>query len=66
MGLTIDGILKHTGPQKHLRLKKIVCEVQCKAEGPEKLKEMCFKEFKEHCIVSNSLGIPIDIKIQNT
>ncbi|TFG00832.1 MAG: OsmC family peroxiredoxin [Promethearchaeota archaeon] len=61
--LTVDGILKHTGPQNYLRLKKIICEVECKAKGSEELKQKCFKKFKEYCIVSNSLGIPIEISI---
>lgn len=62
--LTVDGILKHTEPKNRLRLNKVIVEVQCKAIGPDKLKDKCFNEFRDYCIVSNSLGIPIDIKIE--
>ncbi len=62
--LCIDGILKHMGPQNYLRLKEIICEIECNVKGSEVLKEKCFKEFKGHCIASNSLKIPISIKIK--
>lgn len=62
--LTVDGILKHTDPKNRLRLKKVIVEVQCKAMGPDKQKDKCFNEFRDYCVVSNSLGIPIDIKIE--
>lgn len=65
LNLSVDGVLKHTGPNNYLRLKKIICDVHCSVKGPEDLKEKCFNEFKKYCIVTNSLGIPTEINIKN-
>ncbi|MHA2289486.1 MAG: OsmC family protein [Promethearchaeota archaeon] len=62
----VDGKLTHTGPKLLLRLVNIAVDLKYKPKEttPAVGIDECIKEFKDFCIVTNSIakGIPIDVK----
>jgi len=65
--IIVDGTLSHRGPLKRLRLVKVevkLCLTTKNTEKPKKIDE-CINNFKEHCVVSNSIinGLPIDVNV---
>jgi uncharacterized OsmC-like protein len=63
--IEVDGKLTHTGPKMRLRLVNVVVELKYRAKKSINAAGIgdCIKEFKEFCIVTNSIakGIPIDV-----
>lgn len=61
----VDGKLTHTGPKMHLRLVNIIVNLKYKPKEETSAVEIeeCVEEFKEFCIVTNSIanGMPIDV-----
>ena len=65
--ITIDGTLSHSGPLKRLRLIKVDANLFLttkNTDNPKKIED-CINNFKDHCVVSNSIinGLPIDVNV---
>jgi uncharacterized OsmC-like protein len=64
----VDGKLTHTGPKMFLRLVNV--DVDLKFTPKEASTEVeinkCIEEFKDHCIVTNSIanGLPINVNCE--
>ena len=66
LNMVVEGTLKHVMPKMHLRLIKIECEIIVSAKSEfNHLIDTCVKEFKEHCVINESItkGIPLKTKI---
>ena len=65
--IIVDGILKHIGPKKRLRLVKIDIEIliNLKEDVPYEKFDLCHKSFQEFCPISHVLTqrIPLNIKV---
>ena len=65
--IIVDGILKHIGPKKRLRLVKIDIEIliNLKEDVPNEKFDLCHKSFQEFCPISHVLTqrIPLNIKV---
>lgn len=65
--ISVDGILKHIGPKKRLRLIKINIEIliNLKEDVPNKKFDLCRESFQEFCPISHVLtqGIPLNVKV---
>jgi len=63
--IEIDGKLSHVGPKLLLRLTKVDVEIKFIPEENASSEEIfeCIKNFREYCIVSNSIadGLPINV-----
>ena len=63
--IVVDGKLSHVGPKLVLRLTKVDAEIKFKPEENASSEEinLCIKNFREYCIVSNSIadGLPIHV-----
>ena len=63
--IEIDGKLSHVGPKLLLRLTKVDVEIKFIPEENASSEEinLCIKNFREYCIVSNSIadGLPINV-----
>lgn len=61
----VDGKLAHVGPKNHLRLVNVDVDMKfsVKESTSKESINSCVKDFKENCIVSNSIanGIPIGV-----
>ena len=61
----VDGKLTHTGPKMRLRLVNVVVILKYRPKEETSIVEIeeCVKEFKDFCIVTNSIanGIPIEV-----
>jgi len=61
----VDGKLSHVGPKMLLRLTKVDAEIKFKPEENASSEEIfeCINNFREYCIVSNSIadGLPINV-----
>ncbi len=69
LGIIIDGKMKHAGPNKRLRIIGVNIEIlftPTKDQSQKKI-DYCLSNFREHCIVSNSItqGFPVQVKILN-
>lgn len=63
--IVVDGKLSHVGPKMLLRLTKVDAEIKFKPEenaSSEDIK-LCIKNFREYCIVSNSIADGININV---
>jgi len=62
----IDGKLSHTGPKERLRLVNVDVEMKfsVKETTSKEIINICVKDFRENCIVTNSIanGLPINVK----
>ena len=62
----IDGKLSHTNPKKRLRLVNVDVEMKfsVKETTSKEIINICVKDFRENCIVTNSIanGLPINVK----
>ena len=63
--IVVDGKLSHLGPKLLLKLTKVDAEIKFKPEenaSSEDIK-LCIKNFREYCVVSNSIadGLPISV-----
>lgn len=65
--INVNGTLSHSGPLKRLRLIKVDTDIFLSTKNTDKTKEIdeCIMNFKEHCVVSNSIikGLPIDVNV---
>ena len=65
--VVVDGQLKHAGPKMSLKLVYIEAELFITAKNEESSDkiEQCIKNFRDYCIVTNSItqGVPIDVKV---
>ena len=65
--IIVDGTLTHSGPQNRLRLVKVDVNINLitKNKNSDKNVEECINNFKEHCVVSNSIinGLPIEVNV---
>jgi len=65
--INVNGTLSHNGPLKRLRLIKVDTDIFLSTKNTDKTKEIdeCIMNFKEHCVVSNSIikGLPIDVNV---
>lgn len=65
--VVVDGQLKHTGPKMGLKLVNIEAEllITAKNEASSDKIEQCIKNFRDYCIVTNSItqGVPLDVKV---
>jgi len=65
--INVNGTLSHSGPLKRLRLIKVDTDLFLSTKNTDKTKEIdeCIMNFKEHCVVSNSIikGLPIDVNV---
>lgn len=65
--IVIDGKLKHSGPNKRLRLVSIDAELIFSPKNNESDEKvlLCVEKFQEHCVVSNSIiqGTPINVNV---
>ena len=63
--IVVDGKLSHVGPKLLLRLTKVDVEIKFKPEENASSEDIfeCIKNFREYCIVSNSIatGLSIDV-----
>jgi len=63
--IVVDGKLSHVGPKMLLRLTKVDAEIKFKPEENASSEDIfeCIKNFREYCIVSNSIvdGLPINV-----
>jgi len=61
--IVVDGKLSHIGPKMLLRLTKVDAEIKFKPEENASSEEinLCTNKFREYCIVSNSIGLPINV-----
>ncbi len=61
----IDGTLSHIGPKNRLKLVNVDVEMKFSAKETASKERInnCIKDFKENCIVTNSLadGMPIEV-----
>jgi uncharacterized OsmC-like protein len=64
--ILIEGNLKHMGPKMRLKLATIDCKVLFtpKNERSNEDIEKCIKEFKGHCVLSNSIIKHLHTKVQ--
>jgi uncharacterized OsmC-like protein len=63
--IVVDGKLSHVGPKLLLKLTKVDAEINFKPEenaSSEDIK-LCIKNFREYCIVSNSISDGININV---
>lgn len=66
MNIVVDGKLKHTGPDMHLKLIGIDCEILVNVDSKyDKAVNKCIKKFKEHCVINESIthGIPLNTTV---
>ena len=63
--VVVDGKLSHTGPKMRLRLVKIDVDLNFtpKRANFDVEIDRCMKEFKEHCVVTNSIGMGLPINV---
>lgn len=65
--LVVDGKLKHSGPNRSLTIVNVdvSLEFSGSSEREEKI-EFCINNFKQHCVISNSLkqGFPVNVNIK--
>lgn len=63
--IVVDGKLSHVGPKMLLRLTKVDAEIKFKPEENASSEEinLCIKNFREYCIVSNSIANGININV---
>ncbi len=64
----VDGKLSHIGPKKRLKLVNVDVEIKFSAKGTtskERINE-CIKDFRENCIVTNSIADGLPIKVNCT
>ena len=65
MKIIAEGILTHVGPKKLLRLVNVDVEMKFSVKeitSKERINQ-CVKDFKEYCIVSNSIASGLPIKV---
>ncbi|MHA1805120.1 MAG: OsmC family protein [Promethearchaeota archaeon] len=56
LSLEIEGIMKHSGENKLLRLIQVNVDIQYKINEKYSQKlEACLKAFQEYCVVTNSI-----------
>ena len=65
----VEGILKHSGAKKSLKLIRIIVELLVtlkEGESSEKI-DICFKMLQDYCPIFNAInsGIPLNINISN-
>ncbi len=66
--MLVDGKLSHAGPKKRLKLVNVNVEMKFSAKGTtskERINE-CIKDFRENCIVTNSIADGLPIKVNCT
>ena len=66
--MLVDGKLSHAGPKKRLKLVNVDVEMKFSAKGTtskERINE-CIKDFRENCIVTNSIADGLPIKVNCT
>ena len=66
--MLVDGKLSHAGPKKRLKLVNVDVEIKFSAKGTtskERINE-CIKDFRENCIVTNSIADGLPIKVNCT
>jgi putative redox protein len=65
--INVDGILKHLGPNKRLRLVQIDIEIliELKEHTPNDKFDLCYQTFQDYCPISNVItqGIPLNVDI---
>jgi len=65
--IIVDGILKHIGPNKRLRLVQIDIEImiELKENLPDEKFNLCYESFQEFCPISHVItqGIPLNVGI---
>ncbi len=61
----VDGILSHAGPKERLRLVNVDVEMKfsVKETTSKKIINKCVKDFRENCIVTNSIANGLPIKV---
>ena len=61
----VDGKIAHVGPKKRLRLVNVDVEMKFSVKETTSKEHIndCVKDFKENCIISNSIadGLPIEV-----
>ena len=64
----IDGNLSHVGPNNRLKLVNVDVEMKFSAKetASEDIINKCLKDFRENCIVTNSIADGLPIKVNCT
>jgi len=66
--VVVDGKLTHVGPKKRLRLVGVNVEMKfsLKEIRSKEIIDSCVKDFKDNCIITNSIakGLPIGVNCQ--
>ncbi len=66
--MVVDGKLTHVGPKKLLRLVGVNVEMKfsLKEIRSKEIIDSCVKDFKDNCIITNSIakGLPIGVNCQ--